>query len=226
MITPGGSIRITPSVDECLAALQRSSYTNKTNIIVMDYDNRLEIGGPILGGTILTPTAEIMNYYIDGNFELFNQAYADYLNMNPHVASFMDTMAAAVYQGKELIIYVEADGYVDLPYMDFVCTVFFTRYNIVIGFPGRAEFSISDPNPLTEAAYNVGVINGYEFLGEHPVGYAMRYDTLNKLMNEFQPYIYGEITPQVEFDYFNNFKIDLRSSGGVELEEVVTMKKW
>ena len=179
---PGiGSILITKQVE----VLRNINLGPMTRIINLDEDGMLPEAPDIIGGTILLPPIEAKIAEADGDEQLFDNIYVNYLQ-SPAVKQYIAALMSYVYRGGNLILFLP-----DLEYTNtfnklllFVYQLYGVHIGIVEDPNNAACYYIPNYAPLwLEMIYATRVVMGpHEFLYMYPD---------NIIVNNMNPAIIG-----------------------------------
>ena len=124
-----------------------AQYVNQRVIAITESVPELSIFPPGLVnlGTILCPNVETMAAELDGEYEVSDMMYREYLTGLVQ-DQFIVLMLAAIYKGTNVLLYMPRDEYTGLTFKNVLLDHVFKMYGVVIGTP-EVQFGF-DPNFL------------------------------------------------------------------------------
>lgn len=163
-----------------------------TRIVSLDDDGLLDNSPYVIIGTCLLPPPQAKIAEADGNEQLYDMIYSNYL-WEPHNQEFITALIAYLYKGGNLVIYLPNED--DNTRVKFLFHLY-NLYGIRIG-----DLDSNDPNlipcfyndgyrPLwIDMIYNAGIISAYEFLYYFPENIPLSIDRImNGIIDEIKPY--------------------------------------
>lgn len=105
---------------------------------------------------MLLPPYEALNAEVDGNMQLYNQIYCQYLDGTKECYDTILTIITSLFRGDNIIFYIENGS--DLAHKDFLMSYFFNRFGIMIGAEGIMFQVLPEMAPILLALI-------YEFAG-------------------------------------------------------------
>lgn len=183
-----------------------AQYVNQRVIAITESVPELSIFPPGLVnlGTILCPNVETMAAELDGEYEVSDMMYREYLTGLVQ-DQFIVLMLAAIYKGTNVLLYMPRDEYTGLTFKNVLLDHVFKMYGVVIGTP-EVQFGF-DPNFLPiilSKFYLYDYISLDEFVMKYPENMGLNKDVVYKMTNDIKPVIMSSDF-NVFHDYFVNY---------------------
>lgn len=135
-------------------------------------------------GSILIPSYDAINASIDGDIPRFNALYCEQLS-HRDCDEFLSLIAYALYQGKNIVIYVGEEQTI-VPYIDLLADYIRNTFGITIGVDsdmGFIDFNYFDF--WLSKFYLYSFITYADFLKLYTIGKPLLPDVINKLIMDF-----------------------------------------
>lgn len=175
---------------------------NTVRIISLDEDNQINPNDPnVIVGTCLLPPTECLIAEADGDEDLYNINYMNYMN-SPYIQEFVGALISALYKGTSLILFA--------PQMKQNLSItklremFWGFFGIGIGI-ANSEICNYDPRCIPiwlNMIYSANVISAQEFLIQYPEDVPINNLVLYKLFDELKPV--GD-TQQIRIDSIKRY---------------------
>ena len=178
-------------------------YVNQRVIAITESGPELNIfpQGLVNMGTVLTPNPEAMAAELDGEYEVSDMIYREYLSGNVQ-DRFIVLMLAALYKGTNILLYIPKDEYTGLTFKNVLLDHIFRMYGVVIGTP-EVEFNFN-PNyfpVILSKFYTYDYIDLNEFVLRYPEDIQLSSDVVTKMTMDIRPMI-TSTDPAVYHNYF------------------------
>ena len=147
----GAAINI---VDDMSLAMQ-FSYSQTCKVIYIG--EAQNIPPQFVACPILLPPFEALNAEVDGNLQMYDQIYQNYLNSDKEVYDTVITILTSVFLGINVIFYIENSN--EFHHRDELRKFFMTKFGICIGYQMENFFIAPNYIPIIQALL-------YEFMGE------------------------------------------------------------
>ena len=149
-----GTILFSDSAEEV-----KNAMANHFSIIALVDDPRgyQEYGIVTLG--VLLPPADAICAEIDGNYELAERMYYDYLNTQ--CSQVLGMILAALYAGKNLMLFLPPDESMNFKFINIFAQYFASTFGITIGSSAAPTMMASDPRTMANIA---NVLYSYDFI--------------------------------------------------------------
>lgn len=177
-----GSIFITDNIN-----LVRSTPDNVIIIYMedmMDNGYDLQTNNRVIVGSCLLPPVDCYMAEADGNEELYNYHYTNWL-LTPEIESFMGAILSLLYKNVSILIYTSQ---IDSVAISKFRKLIYTLYGIGIGIAGSESYYY-DPSCLPmwlNILYCMNLISNDEFLIKYP-NTKFSPHIIEKLCNDYQP---------------------------------------
>ena len=89
---------------------------------------------------MLLPPYEALNAEVDGNMQLYNDIYCQYLNCTKECYDTFMTIITSLFRGDNIIFYIENGS--NLSHEDFLMGYFLNRFGILVGSE-KSNFNIN-----------------------------------------------------------------------------------
>lgn len=189
-----GTINITSSIE----VVYSYPVGIQNKIISLDEEDIIQIDDQnIIGGSCLLPPMLAKIAESDGDAYNYEMIYKEHL-VEPYQQQFIAALIAALYRGKNLLIFLPELGYTFT--RDSFCLYMFQLYGIQIGLLEMENGNMIQRVPCfyqlescpiwLNLIYEARVINGYEYLINYPIDADIRANekVMYMLISELRPY--------------------------------------
>lgn len=175
-----GTIYITNDINLCLSNLNMCK-----TIVIADEPDQYNIPGKI-GGSLLLPPYEAMEYLIDGDMNSFNREYLNYLQTNYSVDKFVSIIIQALIAGTNIIFLLEDEEELTDQIEVTLLNFFVMQYGIIIGTSSRSfAFDTTYTPFILNKLYAEEDMPKETYLNLFPQEIPFDQFTLQKLMYEY-----------------------------------------
>ena len=164
-----------------------NSLADSTIIVNLDEDNKIA-GEIVIQGTMLLPPPEAIIAEQDGDEYSYDTILNEYYNI-PDIQLFVSGIINMLYRGVNILLYYPDLNPTESVTVPKLLNLFWNKFGLGIGIIGIRECSYNIKNvPMwLNMLYNVGAIEGYEYLSKYPID-AIIFDTfMSKLIGEIRP---------------------------------------